>query len=151
VLAVRRRQAGAIKPENGILIDNNESMLLKHRCRAAAALLVCLLAAATTVAQADAAGEWSVSFATPSGPAEFTMYVTQEGTRLTGRLTSDAGEFPLRGTVNGDAVTITWTLPDGGRLLDVTFTAKINGDEMSGTARLGDRGQGPLSGERTGR
>jgi hypothetical protein len=48
-------------------------------------------------------------------------------------------------------VTITWTLPDGGRLLEVTFRAKITGDEMSGTARLGDRGQGPLSGERTGR
>src|SRR5437868_4257400 len=80
-------------------------------------------------AVADAAGEWDVSFSTPSGPAEFTMYVNQEGTRLTGRLTSDAGEFPLRGTVDGDTVTITWTLPDGGRLLDVTFRAKVTGDE----------------------
>src|SRR5690348_15301460 len=102
-----------------------------------AALLLAMLAASPCAAQADAAGEWMVSFATPSGPAEFTMYVAQEGTRLTGRLTSDAGEFPLRGTVDGDAVTITWTLPDGGRLLEVTFRAKITGDEMSGTARLG--------------
>jgi hypothetical protein len=126
-------------------------MMVKRRRRAAAALLLCLLAATAATAQADAAGEWTVSFATPSGPAEFTMYVNQEGTRLTGRLTSDAGEFPLRGTIAGDDVTITWTLPDGGRLLDVTFTAKINGDQMSGTAKLGDRGQGPFSGERIGR
>jgi hypothetical protein len=118
---------------------------------AAAGLLLFLLAVGTAAAQADAAGEWTVSFATPSGPAEFTMYVAQEGARLTGRLTSDAGEFPLRGTVDGDTVTIRWTLPDAGRLLDVTFTAKINGDEMSGTARLGDRGQGPFSGQRVGR
>jgi hypothetical protein len=119
--------------------------------RAAAGLLISLLAVAAATAQADAAGEWMVSFATPSGPAEFTMYVNQEGTRLTGRLTSDAGEFPLRGRVDGDSVTITWSLPDGGRLLAVTFTGKITGDEMSGTARLGDRGQGPFSGQRVGR
>jgi len=118
---------------------------------AAAGLLICLVAVGVAVAQADAAGEWTVSFATPSGPAEFTMYVNQEGTRLTGRLTSDAGEFPLRGSVDGDNVTITWNLPDAGRLLAVTFTAKITGDEMSGTARLGDRGQGAFSGERVGR
>jgi hypothetical protein len=126
-------------------------MTLGCRRRAVAGLLLCLLAIATAGAQADAGGEWTVSFATPSGPAEFTMYINQEGTRLTGRLTSDAGEFPLRGTVEGDNLTITWTLPDAGRLLAVTFTAKINGDEMSGTAKLGDRGQGPLSGERVGR
>jgi len=125
-------------------------MTVNRRCWPLA-LLLCLIALAPAAAQADAAGEWMVSFATPSGPAEFTMYVSQEGTRLTGRLKSDAGEFPLRGTVNGDGVTITWTLPDAGRLLDVTFTAKINGDEMSGTAKLGDRGQGPFSGERVGR
>src|SRR4051794_1941964 len=126
-------------------------MTVKPGRRAAAALLLCLLVVATAAAQADAAGEWTVSFATPSGPAEFTMYVNQEGTRLSGRLTSDAGEFPLRGTVDGDKVTITWTLPDAGRLLDVTFSAKIAGDEMSGTAKLGDRGQGPFSGQRVGR
>jgi hypothetical protein len=126
-------------------------MSLKRGRWPVVALLVCLIALARAAAQADAAGEWTVSFATPSGPAEFTMYVNQEGTRLTGRLTSDAGEFPLRGTVDGDSVTITWTLPDAGRLLNVIFTAKISGDEMTGTARLGDRGQGPFSGQRVGR
>ena len=135
---------------NRILIDNNEGMTCKRR-RWPVVVLIALIALAPMAAQADAAGEWSVSFATPSGPAEFTMYVNQEGTRLTGRLTSDAGEFPLRGTVNGDSVTITWTLPDAGRLLDVTFTATVKGDEMRGTAKLGDRGQGPFSGERVGR
>src|SRR3954471_8856979 len=128
-----------------------------HRCdnrlmiRTLLGLLLVLSIAAPATAQADLAGEWAVTFSTPQGPAEFTMYVNQEGARLTGRLTSDAGEFPLRGTVEGDNVTITWTLPDGGRLIDVTFRAKIAGDEMSGTARLGDRGQGPMSGQRTGR
>jgi hypothetical protein len=119
--------------------------------RSFAALVFVVLLASAVGAQADAAGEWAVSFSTPNGPAEFTMYVNQEGTRLTGRLTSDAGEFPLRGQVEGENVTITWSMPDGGRTLEITFAAKVRGDEMSGTAKLGDRGQGPMSAQRTGR
>jgi hypothetical protein len=117
------------------------------------AFLVALLAvfASPALAQADVAGEWTVTFSAPSGPIEFTMYVAQEGSRLTGRFTSDAGEFPLRGTANGNDVTITWSFPDGGRILDITFSAKVDGDQMTGTAKLGDRGQGPLSGQRIGR
>jgi hypothetical protein len=114
-------------------------------------VLVCLLAFAPLTAQTDVAGEWAVSFSTPSGPAEFTMYVNQEGTRLSGRLTSDAGEFPLRGTIDGENVTIVWSMPDAGRTLEITFKVKLQGDQMSGTAKLGDRGEGPMSGERTGR
>lgn len=102
-------------------------------------------------AQADVAGEWAVTFSTPTGPVEFTMYVNQEGARLTGRLTNEAGEFPLRGTVDGENVTITWTLPDAGRMLDITFEAKAQGDQMTGTAKLGSRGQGQMSAQRTGR
>ena len=99
-------------------------------------LLACALPVA---AQTDAAGEWAVTFSTPSGPVEFTMYVTQEGPRLSGRLTSDAGEFPLRGTINGGNVTITWTFPDAGKMLEITFEAKVEGDQMNGTAKLGDQ------------
>ena len=58
--------------------------------------------------QADMAGEWEVTFTTPNGYQEFTMYVVQEGPRLSGRLTSDAGEFPLRGRVEGDEFEVVW-------------------------------------------
>ena len=96
------------------------------------------------------AGEWDVSFASPQGPQDFTMYVVQQGPRLTGRLTSEYGEFPLRGTIDGAAFTITWSLPDRDRSVEVTFTGKVDGDSLSGTAKLGTRGSGPLSGTRTG-
>ena len=78
------------------------------------------------------------------------MYLSQEGTRLSGRLTSDAGEFPLRGELEGSDVRIRWTLPDAGRLLDVTFTAKVDGERMSGTVRLGNKGEGEFRAERVG-
>jgi hypothetical protein len=106
--------------------------------------------ATAQAAQTDMSGEWAVSFSTPQGPLELTMYVMQQGPRLTGRLTGEYGEFPLRGTIDGAAFTITWSLPDGGRSVDITFTGTVDGDSLSGTAKLGTRGSGPLSGTRTG-
>ena len=118
--------------------------------RAVIALVALTSATATLRAQSSMSGEWAIEFASPQGPQAFTMYVMQEGTRLTGRLTSEAGEFPLRGTLNGAEFTITWQFPDGNRLLDITFAGKVDGDSLSGTAKLGTRGSGPLSGTRTG-
>ena len=119
--------------------------------RTVSVLAVLLVSIAPLFAQADVAGEWAVTFETPGGPEEFTMFVVQEGTRLSGRLTSDAGEFGLRGTVDGDHVRIVWSLPEQGKLLEITFTATIDGDSMKGSAKLGNLGQGQMSAERTGR
>ena len=80
------------------------------------------------------------------------MDVVQEGTRLTGRLTSPSGEFPLRGTLEAnDTFRIVWSLPDGGRLLEIVFTGTVEGDMLTGMARIGKSGEGPVSGERVGR
>lgn len=116
------------------------------------ALLLLLGVTVTSQAsmQTDMSGEWAIQFASPAGPQEFTMYVSQEGPRLTGRFTSDAGEFPLRGSINDAEFTITWSLPDAGKVIDITFTGKVSGETLSGVAKLGTRGQGPLSGTRTG-
>lgn len=105
---------------------------------------------APVFAQTDMSGEWMVTFQAPQGPQEYTMYVAQQGPRLTGRLTNEYGEFPLRGSLDGNNFTITWTLPDAGREVEVTFTGKVEGDSLSGSAKLGTRGTGALSGTRTG-
>src|SRR5215467_8397260 len=114
------------------------------------ALAVVTLFVAPALAQADMSGEWAISFDSPQGPQEFTMYVQQQGPRLTGRLTSEYGEFPLRGSIDGNTFTINWSMPDAGRELDITFNGKVDGDSMTGTAKLGNRGTGQLSGTRTG-
>jgi hypothetical protein len=120
--------------------------------RGTASLLAFLLvSAAPLFAQADVAGEWAVTFQTPGGPEEFTMFVAQNGAKLSGRLTSDVGEFPLTGAVDGNHVRIVWSLPEQGKLLEITFTGTIDGDSITGTAKLDDLGQGPMSAERTAR
>src|SRR5262245_9932793 len=91
-------------------------------------------------AQTDMSGEWAIQFQAPQGPQEFTMYVQQQGPRLTGRLTSEYGEFPLRGNIDGNTFTINWSMPDAGRELAITFNGTVEGDKMTGTAKLGHRG-----------
>jgi hypothetical protein len=100
-------------------------------------------------AQANATGEWALTFTAPSGPMEFVMYIDQEGTKLSGHLTADTGEYPLTGTLEGNQIKITWSLPDRGAILAITLTGKIDGDSIVGTAKLGTLGEGPMSAERT--
>jgi hypothetical protein len=119
--------------------------------RRIALVLVAALLPAMALAQIDVAGEWNVTFTGPQGPADYTMYVTQEGTRLTGRMTSPSGEFPLRGTVEESRFRIVWSLPDNGRLLEITFVGTVQGEMLTGTARIANAGEGPVSGERIGR
>ena len=73
--------------------------------RTARVALVAFALAAEVAAQASLTGEWAMSFTTPrGGRSEYTLYMTQEGPRLTGHLTSEYGETPVKGSVSGDQV-----------------------------------------------
>jgi len=117
-------------------------------------LCVALLWALTGIpalAQADLAGEWRVEFSTPMGPQNFNMYVTQQGPRLSGRLSNPGGEFPMRGTITGDEFTITWQHPVEGKVTDIVFKGRVKEDSLSGTAKVGDMPEGDLHADRTSR
>src|SRR5437764_13287669 len=105
----------------------------------------------TASAQSTLTGEWAMSFTTPRGDrGEYTLYLTQEGPRLTGHLTSEYGETPVKGTIDGDAVKLAWSISEGGKSLDLTVTATAKADSMSGTIRLASVGEGPLTAYRNG-
>ena len=103
-----------------------------------------------TLQQTSLTGEWSAVVTAPRGELEYTMYLTQEGPRLTGYFQSQYGEIPLKGTINGDQIKLSWTMTDGTKELNVTMTGTVKGDAISGTATLGDVGQGAFRAERTG-
>jgi hypothetical protein len=115
---------------------------------ASAILAIAVLAAAHPLAQAELTGEWEVRLTTPGGPIEFEMYLDQKDSALSGRMTNPSGEFPLAGTVKGDQVTLSWTLPDGAEFLDIVFTGRIVGEAIRGNARLGRLGNGAMSATR---
>src|SRR6058998_808124 len=101
-----------------------------------------------TQTQTDVTGEWDASYATPLGPQELKIYLTQEGPRITGHTTSEYGESQVRGTINGQDIQFSFSSTDGGRAIDIRVTAKVDGGRMRGTAKIGDRAEGAFTAER---
>jgi hypothetical protein len=121
------------------------------RRRLAGVLLAAVLAA-VPLAAADKgpAGMWRVQFVTPLGQSVVNMTINQSGTKLTGHVTDEFGEYPVEGRFVDGYVTVTWSVPDAGKLLQITMKGKLDGDAIDGTATLGDVGEGSLTARRVG-
>jgi hypothetical protein len=113
-------------------------------------VLVAVLAAfvAPVVAQPSAAGEWKVNFVVPTGTKFVNMVINQQKTTLSGTVINEDGEFPLTGTIIDDQVTVVWTVPEDGKLMEITMKGKLAGNLITGTAKLGNVGEGSLTARR---
>jgi hypothetical protein len=121
---------------------------------------VCLVVAAGTApARAQekkeeprsVAGQWRVDFVTPLGQNWIIMTINQSGARLTGHATDEFGEYELAGRIVGDEVTVVWSVAEDGKMLEITMKGKLESATLiTGVAKLGDVGEGPLSARRTG-
>jgi hypothetical protein len=125
---------------------SSDARLTSFRLLAAALVLAVMPLAAQT---ADVSGEWEAQYATPLGPQELKIYLTQEGPRVSGHTTSEYGESQVRGTINGSDVAFTFSSTDGGREVQIRVTARVDGERMRGTAKIGDRAEGAFTAERT--
>jgi hypothetical protein len=114
------------------------------------ALLALSVIPATVLAQESAAGMWRVEFVTPQGQVGLNMTINQSGTKLTGRVTDEYGEWPIEGRLTNGEVTVVWSVPEDGKMMEITMKGKLEGNLITGTAKLGDVGEGPLSARRTG-
>src|SRR5215210_835530 len=104
--------------------------------------------ASPLLAEPNAGGEWKVNFVVPTGTRFVNMFIAQENTRLSGTVTSEDGEFPLTGRIEGDQVTVVWSVPEDGKLMEITMKGKLTGNVITGTAKLGDVGEGSLTARR---
>ena len=113
-------------------------------------VLVAVLSAfvAPVLAQPSAAGEWKVNFVVPTGTKFVNMVINQQKTTLSGTVISEDGEFPLTGTITGDQVTVVWSVPEDGKLMEITMKGKLAGNVITGTAKLGNVGEGSLTARR---
>ena len=97
------------------------------------------------------AGQWRVDFVTPLGQNWIIMTINQSGARLSGHATDEFGEYEINGRVAGDEVTVTWSVAEDGKMLEITMKGKLETATLiTGVAKLGDVGEGPLSARRTG-
>ena len=96
------------------------------------------------------AGVWRVDFVTPLGQTFVIMTINQSGTKLTGHATDEFGEYPIEGHIADDQVTVVWSVSEDGKMLEITMQGKLEGTLITGTAKLGSVGEGPLTARRTG-
>jgi hypothetical protein len=122
--------------------------LVRRACFVCAILVP--LAVFASAQAPDVTGEWEASYVTPLGPQELKIYLQQEGPRISGHTSSEFGEFQVRGSINGSDVKLSWSEVDGGKTVTIAVTAKIDGDKMTGSATVGERGAGAFNAERTG-
>jgi hypothetical protein len=114
----------------------------------ATTLMLIFLAPTLASAQTNVEGEWLVDLTLPLGELNFTMVINQKGENLTGYMLNESGQYDLKGTVTRDQVKVEWSFPDGGHLVDVTFTGKVDRNAMSGSAKVGNVGVGAMSAQR---
>ena len=118
-------------------------------------LLGCVFAPARLHADADIQGEWTVEFSAGAihNEDDMEMYVNQDGTRLTGHIdwNSSATDYPIKGTIAGDAFQIVWTTSVNGVVSDITFRGTVKGDEINGTVEIPGHESGELYARRISR
>jgi hypothetical protein len=126
--------------------------MMRHILAAVVALVVVSVPAlAQQQQQRSVSGTWRVDFVTPLGQTFVNMTINQTGTKLTGHATDEFGEYEIAGRVAGDEVTVVWSVAEDGKVLEITMKGKLESATLiTGTAKLGDVGEGPLSARRTG-
>ena len=101
--------------------------------------------------QRSVSGTWRVDFVTPLGQNWIIMTINQSGAKLTEHATDEFGEYEISGRLVDDQVTVVWSVAEDGKMLEITMKGKLESATLiTGTAKLGDVGEGPLSARRTG-
>ena len=97
----------------------------------------------------SADGVWKITVNTPMGARTIDATIRTSGETFTGSANSDMGSQEITGQVNGD--TLTWSANISQPMpLKLDFEAKVDGDRMTGTVKLGMFGSAPINGERVG-
>jgi hypothetical protein len=116
------------------------------------AALLTLFSTAVLIAASAAgpAGQWRVEFPTPLGQRGVNMTITNSGAVLHGHVVDEYGEYDLKGRFERNRVMVAWSVPESGRMLEITLKGTLDGNVIRGTATLGTVGDGPFSARRTG-
>ena len=96
----------------------------------------------------SADGTWNVTLNTPMGAQAGTLELATDDNTLTGTMSGPQGSMELEnGTADGDSLswTVNMTQP---MPIAIEATATIDGDEISGEAKLGAFGTATFSGSR---
>jgi hypothetical protein len=93
-------------------------------------------------------GQWKIVIDSPMGKQESSLTLAENGNALTGRQSSSFGEGEiLNGSVAGNKATWSVEMTSPFRI-DLTFSAVVDGDAISGKVNAGAFGDSPFKGSR---
>ena len=96
----------------------------------------------------SADGTWNITMDTPMGSQPATLTLDTSGGGVTGNLASSQGTIGINeGTVEGDVVNFKAEMSDP-MPMTLEFSAKVDGDNISGSVGLGSFGSASFSGTR---
>jgi hypothetical protein len=85
-------------------------------------------------------GTWTSTLQTPVGPQPVTLNIATDGSTISGNMTSDMGTDDITsGTVDGDDVSFVVDFKQP-MAMQLEFSAKLEGDKMTGQVVLGFMG-----------
>ena len=94
--------------------------------------LILVAGAATPFAQTDISGNWTITINGPQGAVDADATLKQDGDKVTGTMSSMAGEANLAGTLTGSTLSLAFNVVTPNGPLDVKMTAEVSGSEMKG-------------------
>lgn len=108
-----------------------------------------VLAVASVALQAQSvAGNWVLTINSPQGSMDTDVTFTQDGTAVTGSMSSPMGETEFKGEVNGSTVKVTFGMVTPGGPIDIVMTGEVTGDDMKGTMDVAGFGAIDFTGKR---
>ncbi len=93
-------------------------------------------------------GNWNLTMQSPMGARDVKAELTSSGNAIGGNFTGAQGAAPVTGTIDGNAVKFSATVPGPMGQLELTFSGSLDGDAMSGTVQFGAFGSGSFSGKK---
>ena len=112
-------------------------------------------AAAATTAAPDAAasaaginGNWNITIDIQGQQMPLTATFAQEGTKLSGSLTSDQGTMPISGTMTGDAMKVEFVAPTPNGDLPIVMTGTLGASGLAGKMNIQGLGDADWVGSR---
>jgi len=89
---------------------------------------------------ADFNGKWSAEFDTQIGIQKYTYEFNVDGAKLTGKaINEERGTTEIQdGKIDGDNITFVEVIDFNGNEIKITYTGKIEGDEIKFTRQVGE-------------
>jgi hypothetical protein len=112
-----------------------------------AAALAVVIGVASATAQASLAGAWVFSFNTPNGMIDADVTMKVDGQKLSGTMSSQAGETSFTGEMKEKTLTISFEVQTPQGNIPITMQGEQKGDGLAGTFDFG-QGTGDWTGKR---